>query len=120
MPGPTYAVVLAEEEGVTIVRFRARLVTESEYLSQVYEELSEFAETIGGKTILSLEGVEAISSAGLSALFWFSEQLRSLGGELRVCDASPFLRDILKTAHLDEFLQIHETKADALKAFECS
>lgn len=118
MSEPTHAIVSETRDDVTVVRFTANEVTEATGLSQAYEELKELVGKAKGKMLFSLANVNFISSAGISALLWLSEQLRSEGGKLRLCGAQPDVFQVFKIGRLDTVLNFCESEKDALEAFK--
>lgn len=109
--------VLMESKGdVTVLRFRADEITE-QTLGPAYEELQGMAEALGGKVVFALGNVGFLSSAGISTLLWLSEQVRSQGGQFKLCNLKPAVLDVLKIGRLDTVLEIHESTEDAIEAF---
>ena len=118
MPESTKAIEWEQKGDVTLVRFRGSMVTESENLGQAFQELKALAGKIGGKVILSLANVEFISSAGISALVWLSENLRAKRGQLIVCDVRPSVLKVFRVGRLDEIVEFHKTEAEAMAEFQ--
>lgn len=113
MTEPAKGILWERQGDVTIVRFAADTITESD-LSQAYEGLRKLAEEIGGRMVFSLANVEFISSAGISALLWLSEHLKSRKGELRICDVKPPVYEVFTIGRLHKILGFFDTLKDAM------
>ena len=118
MPGYYQTIIREEREGVSILRLKEETIREGSFLEQAHEDLQEFAEKVGGKTVFDFSNLEFISSAGISLILWLSELLRSQGGQLKICEAQPDVREVFKLGKLDMVLQFHETREDALAALK--
>ncbi|NOZ23718.1 MAG: STAS domain-containing protein [Planctomycetes bacterium] len=118
MPGYYQTILREVRDGVSILRLKEGTIREGSFLEQAHEDLQEFAEKVGGKVILDFSNLEFISSAGISLILWFSELLRSQGGQLKICEASPDVLDIFKVGKLDTVLPFHDTTDEALAALK--
>lgn len=67
--------------------------------------------------VLDIDDVEQIDSAGLAALLNTQEQLRALGGDLKISTDNPVNRKILEITRLDQQLDVFESVIDAVKSF---
>jgi bifunctional UDP-N-acetylglucosamine pyrophosphorylase/glucosamine-1-phosphate N-acetyltransferase len=72
----------------------------------------------GRKHILvNLGHATAIDSAGVGVLVSIGLSVRNAGGEVRLSNPSPQTFNVLHTAKLQHFFEIHPLEADALKSF---
>ncbi|MBL9082586.1 MAG: STAS domain-containing protein [Planctomycetales bacterium] len=67
--------------------------------------------------VLDIDNVEQIDSAGLTALVNVQEQLRALGGDLKISVASAVNRKIMEITRLDQQLEVFDSVIDAVKSF---
>jgi len=115
------SVVLAERDGdLTIVRFTSDEIRDHTDSRQVSQDLKSLAINVGGRMILSLRNVRYISSSGIAALILFNRLLRTVRGDLKVCDIQPLVLNALVTAGADQVLDIYPTQEDAAAALGAS
>jgi hypothetical protein len=69
------------------------------------------------KVVLQLEEVSFVDSAGLGALVRLFGVLRANGGELKLCQLSPFLLQVLQVTNLLRIFPIYASETEAIKAF---
>jgi anti-sigma B factor antagonist len=99
---------------VALIRCRGRLVTGDEALTIQLElkNLSPAAQQI----VLQLAEVEFIDSGGLGALIRILGALKSTGGDLRVCEGSPFVIQVLQATNLDRLFPLYASERAAIGA----
>ena len=69
------------------------------------------------KLLLSFDGVKHLSSQMLAKLISLNKCVKENGGELKLCEISPHVREIFALVRLDRLLDIRDTKSNALQAF---
>ncbi len=69
------------------------------------------------KILLNLHEVSYIDSSGLGELVACSTTLRNQGGQLRICNATARIQDLLRITHLESTLNPDKDEAAALQAF---
>lgn len=67
--------------------------------------------------VVDLDGTETFDSRGLTSLIESQDNLRELGGNLKIATANPANRKILEMTRLDERLEVFESVVDAVKSF---
>lgn len=67
--------------------------------------------------VLDIDDVEQIDSVGLTALVNAQENLRALGGDLKISTDSAVNRKILEITRLDQQLEVFDSVIDAVKSF---
>jgi len=67
--------------------------------------------------VLSMSGVEFISSRGLGVLLYLHKLMTGRGTRLHLAEPSESVLDSLDVAGLDSLLTIYQTEAEALAAF---
>lgn len=69
------------------------------------------------KVVIDLGQVRFIDSSGLGAMLSCLRQLSGKGGDLKLCGLSRSVRAAFELVRLHRVLDIHTTRADAVKAF---
>ncbi|MGN7455860.1 anti-sigma F factor antagonist [Paenibacillus pasadenensis] len=74
----------------------------------------------GGSTdvILSLKELAFMDSSGLGVILGRYKLLKSRGGRMVVCDASPGVYRLFELSGLFKIMPIHDTESDALSSLE--
>ncbi|MBA4018359.1 MAG: anti-sigma factor antagonist [Pirellula sp.] len=82
------------------------------------DRLENFLHTVERiQIVLDIDDVEQIDSAGLTALVNAQENLRALGGDLKISTDSAVNRKILEITRLDQQLEVFDSVIDAVKSF---
>jgi anti-sigma B factor antagonist len=71
----------------------------------------------GDKVILDLGRVEYIDSGGCGAIVILGRQLRSGGGDLKLCSLNPPVRMVLELVRIHHLLDVFNTREEALRAY---
>ena len=69
------------------------------------------------KILVSFEKVNYISSAGLRVLLATAKQLRSKGGDLRLCGLNQTVREVFEISGFSSILSVHGSESEALEGF---
>ncbi|SDR87305.1 anti-anti-sigma regulatory factor, SpoIIAA [Paenibacillaceae bacterium GAS479] len=74
----------------------------------------------GGSThvILSLKDLAFMDSSGLGVILGRYKLLKSRGGKMVICDASPGVYRLFELSGLFKIMPIHDTESDALSSLE--
>jgi anti-anti-sigma factor len=67
--------------------------------------------------VLDLDSTEMLDSRGLTALLDVQDQLREMGGEVKIAAANLTNRKILEITRLDQQLEVFESVVDAVRSF---
>ena len=70
------------------------------------------------RIVVDLQNVEFLSSALIGVFIRFKMRVRKNGSELKLCNASDDLMELLKVTKLDTVFDIHKTRLDAIEAFQ--
>ena len=81
------------------------------------QEVSPLLEA-GSQVIFDLSGMRFIDSSGCGALLSCLRKLKAKGGDLKLFGLSKQVRSLFQIIRLDQILGTHETRDDALKAFQ--
>jgi anti-sigma B factor antagonist len=100
---------------VVVVRCRGRIVSgeEAQFLQREVEKLTDLTK----KVVLQLAEVNYVDSGGLGALVRLRGVLQAARGDLKLCQSSPFVTQVLQATHLLSVFQRHASENDAIEAF---
>ena len=102
-------------DDVVVIRCQGRIVVGAE-ISSLQLELEKLTQ-LTKKVVLQLGEVSFIDSVGLGALVRQFGVLRAKGGDLKLCQVSPFLLKVLQVTNLLRILPIYASEAEAIQAF---
>lgn len=79
----------------------------------------EMAPVLSGtkKLVLDLSAVQFIDSRACGAILSCLKKLGEVGGELKICRASPFVLEVFGLIRLHRICEILATREDAVRAF---
>jgi len=100
---------------VQLIRCQGRLVVgeEVQYLQREVERYT--LET--KQFVLQIAGLKFVDSGGLGALVRIAGTLRSHRGDLKLCQASPFVLQMLETTALSKVFRTYASEQQAINAF---
>lgn len=100
---------------VVVMRCQGRIVSGDEIRS-LHAEV-ETATKFLKRVVLHLTEVNYIDSAGLGALIRLFGVFRAAGGDLKLCQPSPFLLQVLQASNLSAVLRTYASESEAIAAF---
>jgi anti-anti-sigma factor len=100
---------------VVVIRCQGRIVVGAE-ISSLQLEIEKLTE-LTKKVVLQLAEVSFIDSAGLGALVRQFGVLRAHGGDLKLCQLSPFLLQVLQVTNLLRIFPVYASEIEAIQAF---
>jgi anti-sigma B factor antagonist len=100
---------------VVVIRCQGRIVAGAE-ISSLQLEI-ETLTRMTKKVVLQLAEVSFIDSAGLGALVRQFGVLRASGGDLKLCQLSPFFLQVLRVTNLVSILPSYASETEAMQAF---
>lgn len=110
---------VSTHDGVVVARFKEQELIDVLVIAELEEELhSLVAEEGRAKLLLSFAGVTFLSSAMLGRLISLNTRLKGKGGELKLCEPCPSIKEILTVTRLGQIIDVRNTENDGLKAFE--
>jgi anti-sigma B factor antagonist len=101
--------------GVAVIRCEGRLVVSGAVRALQEEVEKHTLET--KKYVLDLGGVSYLDSGALGALIRLVGTLRAHHGDLKLCQVSPFVQNVLRATNLHGVFCIYDTEKDALADF---
>jgi anti-sigma B factor antagonist len=69
------------------------------------------------KLLLNFANVEYLSSAALGKLMTLNKKVKAAGGELRLANIKPEIKEVFSITKLDKMLKIFNSEQDALDGF---
>ena len=84
---------------------------------EVDRALNELLDQGRTRLVLDATDMSFISSAGLRAIVYAYREASHRGGGLRVCGLNAQVRRVFEMAALDEFLELDETRQEALEGW---
>jgi anti-sigma B factor antagonist len=107
-----------EVGGVNVVSFIDRKILEAPSIQELGEELFSLVEQDGYRSmLLDFSNVEFLSSAALNKLIILDKKVKDRGGELKLCNLQPEIREVFVITRLNQLFDIKTTKDEALQAF---
>ncbi len=100
---------------VMVIRCEGRIIAgaESQSLQQEVEKYT--LET--KKFVMQLAGVNFVDSSGLGSLVRLAGVLRAHHGDLKLCELSPFVRQVLEATALHKVFHVYASEQEAMDAF---
>lgn len=95
-----------------------RITTDEDAQHYLVEFKKLIASAKHQKVLINFENVEFVSSAMLGVIVRVNNQCRVDGVILKFCCFSKVIKDIIRIAALHRLLEIYDTEAEALAAFE--
>jgi anti-sigma B factor antagonist len=107
-----------EVEGVAIVEFVDKRILDEQNIQLIGDQLFELVDDLGKKKLLlNFANVEYLSSAALGKLMTLNKKVKTAGGELRLCNIKPEIKEVFSITKLDKMLRIFNSEQDALDGF---
>jgi anti-sigma B factor antagonist len=115
---PVY-ITLEQEGDVCIVRFVLSQLRDDENIEQMGRELFALVEQYGSrKVVLSLAGVEYITSSVLGKMITLHRKLHRGHGMLVICEIPEHVAEILRSSRLLTYFNVADTREAAVAAFQ--
>jgi anti-sigma B factor antagonist len=102
-------------DDIVVVRCQGRIVVGPE-ITSLQHELEKLTQ-LSKKVVLQLGEVNFIDSGGLGALVRQFGVLRAKGGDLKLCQLSPFLLQVLQVTNLLRIFPVYASETEAIQAF---
>jgi anti-sigma B factor antagonist len=113
-------IVTREVDGITIVDVPRYIMLASSH-GPVYTELREVtAELIANgykKIVFNLSQSEVICPGGIGELIRGFKSVRECGGQLKLSNVQPKVRQVLQITHLLKIFDIHDDETNAVRSF---
>jgi len=110
---------LGTVEEVSVVKFVDERMMDAARIEQMGGELMD---AVSGddadRVVINFENVSFFSSAAVSKLLVAEKRIRSQGGQLRLSNLSPEVRDVFSLTKLDSLFQIEEEQDAAVESLQ--
>ena len=103
------------ERDIVIIRSRGRIVSgeDAQFLQREVEKLTALTKQV----VLQLAEVNYVDSGGIGALIRLRGVLRAARGDLKLCQLSPFVAQVLKATNLLSVFHPYASEQEAVEAF---
>ena len=106
-------------QGVDVVEFTHRSMENANRLEELGRHLHDLADRHGcRRIILDFVNVRFLESSVLGVIVALQQKLEYQKGKLALCGLRKELRQVFKFSKLDTLFTFHETRDDALAAFD--
>lgn len=106
-------------DDVSVVKFLDERMMDAARIEQLGGELLD---AVSGeeadRVVINFENVSFFSSAAVSKLLVAEKRIRSQGGQLRLSNLRPEVRDVFNLTKLDSVFRIEEEQDDAIKTLQ--
>jgi anti-sigma B factor antagonist len=115
----TPRIQISESDGVQVVRFRDRQLFDEKTVREVADQLLAALPNDGSpiRLVLDFTDINLVSSTLLSKLILLQRRVASTGGKLRLCEMTPVIQQVFRTANLDRLFSIDRDQRSALDSF---
>lgn len=103
------------EAGTQVIDMTGKLDTQT--AGPAMEKLQGHLDGYDGNLLINLEGLDFVSSSGLRVILRAAKQMRSQGGNMKVCGARGVVKEVLEISGFDSLLDLHADETQALSAF---
>lgn len=107
-----------EVDGITIVRFSDHQLFDERTIREIADQITECLPSDGKpiKLIIDFSDVTLLSSSALSKLILIQRRVDATRGQMRLCELSPILQQVFRTANLDRFFKIDRDQRTSIEA----
>jgi anti-sigma B factor antagonist len=107
-----------EIDDVSVVEFVDKRILDEQNIQLIGDQLFELVDDLGKKKLLlNFANVEYLSSAALGKLMTLNKKVKAAGGELRLANIKPEIKEVFTITKLDKMLKIFNSEQDALDGF---
>jgi anti-sigma B factor antagonist len=111
------SIVVEKRGGASLVRLVDDKIMDAKRIQQLNDELTAIAEqSQAGGLVLDLENVRFLSSAAINKLIVLDKRVKSSGGEIRLVNLRPEVRDVFAITNLDRVFKIFDDPTEALQS----
>jgi anti-sigma B factor antagonist len=110
----------SEANGVLVIRFTDRQLFDERTVREVADQILAALPNDGSpiRLILDFTDINLVSSTLLSKLILLQRRVTTSGGKLRLCELSPVIQQVFRTANLDRLFTIDRDQRTALDSFQ--
>jgi len=104
---------------VSVVKFKDQKVMDPSRIETMGKELLSL---VGGddadNMLINFENVSFFSSAAINKLIVLEKRIRAQGGQIRLSNLRPEVRDLFSYTNLDSMFQIKDEQEEAIDSFD--
>ena len=105
-------------DDVSVVKFMDEKVVDPARIEKMGTELLSLAgEDEKNKLLINFENVRFFSSAAINKLIVLEKRMRAQGGQLKLSNLRPEVKDLFSFTNLDGLFKITEEQSDAIDSF---
>ncbi|MFK7768838.1 MAG: STAS domain-containing protein [Mariniblastus sp.] len=106
-------------EDVSVVKFKDPKVMDPARIETMGQELLSLVKGEESENVLiNFENVSFFSSAAINKLIVLEKRIRAQGGQIRLSNLRPEVRDLFSYTNLDSMFQIKDEQSEAIESFE--
>jgi len=115
----TPRIQVSQADGVQVIRFTDRQLFDERTVREVADQILAALPNDGApiRLVLDFTDVNLVSSTLLSKLILLQRRVSTSGGKLRLCEMSPVIQQVFRTANLDRLFTIDRDQRAALETF---
>jgi anti-sigma B factor antagonist len=108
-----------DADGVQVIRFTDRQLFDERTVREVADQVLAALPNDGSpiRLVLDFSDVNLVSSTMLSKLILLQRRVSGSNGKLRLCEMSPVIQQVFRTANLDRLFSIDRDQRAALESF---
>ena len=115
---PFDCIELEDVHEISIVRFKDEKVMDPSRIEKLGEELMSLAGDEDPRNLLiNFEDVRFFSSAAINKLIVLEKRMRAGGGEMKLSNLRPEVRDLFSFTNLDGLFDIRDEQSEAINSF---
>ncbi len=112
------SIVVENQHGVSVVRFVDEKIMDTKRIQLLHDELNTVADDSKAcDMLLNMENIRFLSSAAINKLIVLDKHVKSTGGEIRLTNLRPEVRDVFSITSLDRLFKIFDNQTEAMKTF---
>lgn len=109
---------VTREGSIIEVQFRDRNILDEANIQQIGEEIKQLIERESKpRLVINFQDVDHLSSAALGTLITINKQIRSVGGQLRLCNIDQQIYQVFVITKLNKLFEIQDTAQQARASF---
>jgi anti-anti-sigma factor len=110
---------LNDVDKVSVIKFKDEKVMDPGRIEQLGQELMSLAGEKNRRNLLiNFENVKFFSSAAINKLIVLEKRMRARGGQMRLSNLRPEVRDLFSFTNLDALFDIRDEQDEAIKSFD--
>lgn len=111
---------LEDIRDVSVVKFKDQKIMDPGRIEKMGKELLTLIEDEddSANVLINFENVSFFSSAAINKLIVLEKRIRATGGQIRLSNLRPEVRDLFSYTNLDSMFQIKEEQTEAMDSFE--